>query len=106
MDNRKSQYGHQNRKYLYLQKYNRYCQNSKGKSKVFDEGKLEESVPLSMDDSNNERQLEMINETGNIYISETMRDAIKIPTASSVFMTVDSLKKCHQVTATMTNNQK
>jgi len=44
MDNRKQQYGHPNQKYLYLQKYDKYRQNSNGKPGVFDYDQLKESV--------------------------------------------------------------
>jgi len=48
---------------------------------------------MSLGDSNNDGQPEMSAETGNTYISETMRDAIKIPTANLGFTTIQSLKK-------------
>jgi len=40
---------------------------------------------VSLGDSNNDRQPEMAAETGNVYISGTMRDTIEIPTANLVF---------------------
>jgi len=79
------------RKHLYLWKYDRYHQNSNGKRKVFDHGELEESVPIG--DFNNDRQSEMIAETGNIgtYIFETTTDRFEIATANSEFLTMTNL---------------
>jgi len=73
-----------NRKYLdlYLRKYDRYHQNSNGKPVVFDHGELQ--------DSNNDRQPEMAAESRNTYISETMRDTIKISTENPGLSTVVS----------------
>jgi len=44
-------------------------------------------------DSNNDRQPEMAAETGNTYISDTMRHTVFIPTENLRFTTIPSLKK-------------
>jgi len=43
------------------------------------------SKKISLGDYNDDRQPEMAVETGNTYISETMRDINKIPTANLRF---------------------
>jgi len=39
------------------------------------------SKRVSLGDFNNDRQLEMVAEIGNTYISETITDSVEIPTA-------------------------
>ena len=46
-------------------------------------------MKVSLGDSNNDRQPEMVAETGNTYISETMKDTIEISTANLEFTTKD-----------------
>jgi len=48
---------------------------------------------LSLGDFNNDRQPEMAVDTGNTYISEIMKDIIKIPTINLGFTTIESSKK-------------
>ena len=70
-------------KLLYLRKYDRYPQNSNGKSKIFHHGG---SNRVCLGDSNNDdNRLEMAAETGNTYISETVGDNIENPTANVGF---------------------
>ena len=45
---------------------------------------------MSLGDFNNDRQPEIANETGNIYISWTMTDSVEISTANPRFSTMDS----------------
>jgi len=63
--------------------YDRYRQNPNGKPAVFDHCQL-------LGDSNNDRQPEMAAETGNAYISDTMKDIIKIPMKNLGFATIES----------------
>jgi len=55
---------------------------------------------VSLAYSYNDRQPEITTETGNTYVSETMKDSIEIPTANSRFLTTKSSIKvlasdCH-----------
>jgi len=50
------------------------------------------SQEVYLGDSNNDRQSEMAAETGNTYISETMKDAVKIPTTNLGFKTTHRWK--------------
>jgi len=52
------------------------------------------SKKVTLGYSNNDREPEMAAETGNTYISETMRDTtFEIPTANLRFTTIERLKK-------------
>jgi len=62
---------------------------------------------MFLDDSSNDRQPEIAADTGNTYISETMKDIINISTTNLKFKftTTDSLKKCRQVISTVADNR-
>jgi len=45
---------------------------------------------VTLGDSNNDRQPEMVGKTGNTYISENKRDIIEIPAASPAFSIMTS----------------
>ena len=51
------------------------------------------SKKMSLGDSSNHRHPEMAAETGSTYISETMRDIIKLPMVRVGFRTIQSSKK-------------
>jgi len=54
---------------------------------TFDHGKLAGSY-LGSGDSNNDRRSEMAAETGNAYISETMKGTVEIPTTNLGYKTM------------------
>jgi len=61
---------------------------------------------MSLGDPNNDRQSEIAAETGNIYISENVRNSIEIRTVDMGFTSIESSKKCRQVLVTAADNRK
>jgi len=71
-----------NRKYLYIRKYDRYHQTSNGNLSF---STTASSKRVSLGDASNDRQPEMVVETGTSYISGTLTDSVEIQTANLAF---------------------
>jgi len=78
---------------------NKYCCNSSNEVQLFDNSDVKESVPKWLRQRSTTANSNMAAQTGNTYISGTMRDSVEIPTEILGFSTMSSSNKVFLVYA-------